>query len=137
MGWGGYSSDETNRCAHTLHALKLCLHSPAFSLTSAPPALPLAPSPRQGGYRACNRMGIESSTSPFLKITFETAAQFLIRATLHGDVDPLTSPASRIVLGRPVGVGSGACELVQRVQLKAAGGGGREGGGEAWATPGH
>lgn len=25
-----------------------------------------------GGYRACNRLGIESSTSPFLKISFET-----------------------------------------------------------------
>ena len=66
-----------------------------------------------GGYRACNRIGIEASTSPFLKISFETAASFLVSATLHGDIDPLTSPAARIVLGRPVGVGTGSIELVQ------------------------
>jgi len=66
-----------------------------------------------GGYRACNRIGIEASTSPFLKISFETAASFLVSATLHGDIDPLTSPAARIVLGRPVGVGTGSMELVQ------------------------
>jgi len=66
-----------------------------------------------GGYRACNRIGIEASTSPFLKISFETAASFLVSATLHGDIDPLTSPAARIVLGRPVGMGTGSMELVQ------------------------
>ena len=31
----------------------------------------------QGGYRACSRLGIDSSASPFLKITFETASHFL------------------------------------------------------------
>ena len=36
----------------------------------------------QGGYRACNRMGIESSVSPFLKMSFETATHFLTDATL-------------------------------------------------------
>lgn len=68
-----------------------------------------------GGYRACNRIGIEASTSPFLKISFETAASFLVAATLHGDVDPLTSPAARIVLGRPVQAGTGSMDLVQRL----------------------
>lgn len=68
-----------------------------------------------GGYRACSRIGIEASTSPFLKISFETAASFLVAATLHGDVDPLTSPASRIVLGRPVGVGTGSLDIVQQI----------------------
>ena len=71
------------------------------------------PQHAQGGYRACNRLGIEACTSPFLKISFETAASFLVSATLHGDVDALTSPAARIILGRPVGVGTGAIELVQ------------------------
>jgi DNA-directed RNA polymerase I subunit RPA1 len=73
-----------------------------------------------GGYRACNRIGIEASTSPFLKISFETAASFLVSATLHGDVDPLTSPAARIVLGRPVGVGTGSMELVQALNAVPA-----------------
>ncbi len=91
-----------------------------------PPRMPCAPtaaphhpcSHPQGGYRACNRLGIEACTSPFLKISFETAASFLVSATLHGDVDALTSPAARIVLGRPVGVGTGAIELVQDMQAR-------------------
>ncbi|GAB4821149.1 hypothetical protein N2152v2_008195, partial [Parachlorella kessleri] len=70
-----------------------------------------------GGYRACNRLGIESSTSPFLKISFETAARFLVDATLHGDIDALTSPAARIVLGQPPRVGTGAIELVQKMDV--------------------
>lgn len=82
----------------------------------APPA---SPSPPQGGYRACNRIGIEACTSPFLKISFETAASFLVSATLHGDVDSLTSPAARIVLGRPVGVGTGCLDLVQDINSSA------------------
>ncbi|KFM27291.1 DNA-directed RNA polymerase I subunit rpa1 [Auxenochlorella protothecoides] len=68
-----------------------------------------------GGYRACNRLGISASTSPFLKVTFETAASFLVSSTLHGDVDRLTSPASRIVLGQPVAMGTGAMDLVQHL----------------------
>ncbi len=58
--------------------------------------------PEQGGYRACSRLGIDCSRSPFLKISFETAAAFLTDATLHGASDDLASPASRIVLGRVV-----------------------------------
>lgn len=58
----------------------------------------------QGGYRACSRLGIDCSRSPFLKISFETAAAFLTDATLHGASDDLASPASRIVLGRVVEV---------------------------------
>eukprot|EP00201_Polytomella_parva_P014628 CAMPEP_0175069470 /NCGR_PEP_ID=MMETSP0052_2-20121109/18211_1 /TAXON_ID=51329 ORGANISM="Polytomella parva, Strain SAG 63-3" /NCGR_SAMPLE_ID=MMETSP0052_2 /ASSEMBLY_ACC=CAM_ASM_000194 /LENGTH=1785 /DNA_ID=CAMNT_0016336545 /DNA_START=347 /DNA_END=5704 /DNA_ORIENTATION=- len=69
----------------------------------------------QGGYRAMNRMGIESSVSPFLKMSFETAAHFLTDATLHGSVDALKSPASRICVGRVVELGTGAVELVQQV----------------------
>ncbi len=74
------------------------------------PAQPRAPTalssgggrPAQGGYRACSRLGIDCSRSPFLKISFETAAAFLTDATLHGVSDDLASPASRIVLGRVV-----------------------------------
>lgn len=67
----------------------------------------------QGGYRACNRMGIESSTSAFLKISFETAAHFLTQATLTGAVDALASPAARIVMGRQVQMGTGCFSLIQ------------------------
>lgn len=67
----------------------------------------------QGGYRACSRIGIESSKSTFLKITFETASHFLTDATLKGKADDLSSPASRIVLGRVVELGTGSFELHQ------------------------
>ena len=72
----------------------------------------------QGGYRAMNRMGIEASASPFLKVTFETAATFLMDATLKGQKDDLASPASRIVAGRVVDVGTGCMELIQQLKLE-------------------
>ena len=61
----------------------------------------------QGGYRACSRLGIDSNTSPFLKISFETATAFLTEATLRGAHDDLSSPAARLVLGRVVESGTG------------------------------
>ncbi|GFR43873.1 hypothetical protein Agub_g5002 [Astrephomene gubernaculifera] len=69
----------------------------------------------QGGYRACNRVGIESSVSPFLKMSFETAAHFLTDATLRGSIDDLKSPAARLCVGRVVEVGTGCVELVQEL----------------------
>ncbi|KXZ53087.1 hypothetical protein GPECTOR_8g79 [Gonium pectorale] len=69
----------------------------------------------QGGYRACNRIGIESSVSPFLKMSFETAAHFLTDATLRGSVDDLRSPAARLCVGRVVELGTGCVELVQEL----------------------
>lgn len=68
-----------------------------------------------GGYRACNRLGIETSTSPLLKMSFETAASFLISATLHGDRDPLTSASSRIVVGKPISAGTGSVDILQAI----------------------
>lgn len=62
-----------------------------------------------------NRMGIDASASPLLKVTFETAAHFLMDATLKGATDDLASPASRIVAGRVVEVGTGSCELIQKL----------------------
>ena len=66
----------------------------------------------QGGYRACNRLGIQTSTSAFLKISFETAATFLTQATLAGSHDSLQSPAARIVAGRAVQLGTGSFDLL-------------------------
>mmetsp|Transcript_21950 Transcript_21950/g.65647 ORF Transcript_21950/g.65647 Transcript_21950/m.65647 type:complete len:166 (-) Transcript_21950:607-1104(-) len=67
---------------------------------------------QQGGYRACNRMGIESSVSPFLKMSFETATHFLTDATLKGSLDDLKSPSARLCIGRVVELGTGAVELM-------------------------
>ncbi|GIL46561.1 hypothetical protein Vafri_3552 [Volvox africanus] len=71
----------------------------------------------QGGYRACSRNGIESTVSPFLKMTFETATHFLTHATLRGSVDDLKSPAARLCVGRVVELGTGSVELVQNIDL--------------------
>ena len=70
---------------------------------------------RRGGYSPCNRLGIDSSASPLLRVSFETAASFLAAATLSGEADALRSPAARIALGRPVGVGTGCFGLRQRL----------------------
>ncbi|KAL2622234.1 hypothetical protein R1flu_002439 [Riccia fluitans] len=69
----------------------------------------------QGGYRPCNRLGIYSSPSPFLKMSYETATTFLMDATLKKQSDNLTSPSSRIVLGRVVESGTGSFELLQKI----------------------
>jgi len=68
-----------------------------------------------GGYRPCNRMGIDSSTSPLLKMSFETAARFLTDASLSGSTDPLHSPAARLCVGQVAEVGTGCCDVLMEV----------------------
>lgn len=74
----------------------------------------------QGGYRACNRMGINSSASPFLKMSFETATVFLMDATLQKFSDYLESPSARIVMGRIVEMGTGSFDLLQNIDQMIA-----------------
>ena len=66
---------------------------------------------QQGEYRPCNRSGIEKSTSPFLKMSYETATAFLTESTIRGETDRLNSPSSRIVVGRTVDLGTGSFGL--------------------------
>eukprot|EP00892_Ulva_mutabilis_P000087 jgi/Ulvmu1/10079/UM006_0026.1 len=68
-----------------------------------------------GGYRGCSRHGISTCASPLLKMSFETSAAFLRDAAMTGAVDHLGSAASRIVLGQPVGLGTGAVGLQMQV----------------------
>jgi DNA-directed RNA polymerase I subunit RPA1 len=69
----------------------------------------------QGGYRPCNRMGIDSATSPLLKMSFETAARFLTDAALAGAADDLRSPAARLCVGQVAEVGTGCCDILMEV----------------------
>jgi DNA-directed RNA polymerase I subunit RPA1 len=64
-----------------------------------------------GQYRPFNRSGIDASPSPIHKMTFETTVNFLRQAALFRDSDPLRNPSARIVLGLPVGVGTGSFQL--------------------------
>ena len=66
-----------------------------------------------GDYRALNRGGIDSNTSAFQKMTFETSMQFLTSAALCGDTDWMQSPSACIVMGKPVNCGTGSFELLQ------------------------
>ncbi|KAG8857445.1 hypothetical protein FRB96_005744 [Tulasnella sp. 330] len=60
-----------------------------------------------GGYKPFNRTGIAKSSSVLLKASFETTGAFLSEATLAGDFDDLSSPASSIVMGQPPRSGTG------------------------------
>ncbi|KAJ3120697.1 hypothetical protein HK100_012688 [Physocladia obscura] len=65
----------------------------------------------EGGYKAFNRIGMNSNPSPFAQMSFETTAKFLTTATVSGDVDTLESPSARIVLGQVVRGGTGAFDV--------------------------
>jgi DNA-directed RNA polymerase I subunit RPA1 len=67
----------------------------------------------EGGYKPFNRVGIESSVSPFAKMSFETTFHFLTEAALSGDFDNLDSPSARLVMGRVVEGGTGSFEVLQ------------------------
>jgi DNA-directed RNA polymerase I subunit RPA1 len=72
----------------------------------------------QGGFKPMNRMGMEANTSPWLKMSFETCMHFLSSACEFGDIDTLKSPAARLVVGKPVGSGTGSFELLYPLASK-------------------
>ncbi|KAL7275542.1 hypothetical protein RUND412_001501 [Rhizina undulata] len=67
---------------------------------------------RGGGFTPFNRQGLRNGVSPFLKMSFETTCNFLKEAVMEGDFDDLSSPSSRIVMGKLSGVGSGAFDVM-------------------------
>lgn len=66
---------------------------------------------REGTYLAFNRQGIDSSTSAFMKMSYETTCQFLTKAVLDGEREDLESPSARIVLGKLSNVGTGSFDV--------------------------
>ncbi|KAK8455838.1 hypothetical protein SEVIR_4G227300v4 [Setaria viridis] len=72
-----------------------------------------------GGYRPMNRLGMgQFSTSPFGKMTFETATKFIVDAATHGESDSLECPSASICLGKPAKVGTGTFGLLQNLALE-------------------
>jgi len=63
-----------------------------------------------GDYKPMSRIGMRSSSSTFLQMSFETTANFLVESALSKNTDALMSPSANIVLGRPVRHGTGAFE---------------------------
>ena len=66
-----------------------------------------------GKYKPFNRIGMETNSSPFQKMSFETTIHFLRNATIAGDLDALSSPSACLVTGRVVRGGTGCFELLQ------------------------
>lgn len=66
----------------------------------------------EGKYKPFNRIGMESSSSPFQKMSFETTMHFLRGTAVSGDTDLLQSPSARLVTGRVVNGGTGCFELL-------------------------
>ena len=65
-----------------------------------------------GEYRAFNRIGMEESSSPFLKMSFETTMKYLIASALTKDTDLLNTPSSALVLGQVPKVGTGIFDIL-------------------------
>lgn len=52
-----------------------------------------------GEYRPFNRIGMQESSAPFLKMSFETTMRYLVDACVNQDTDNIKSPSSALVLG--------------------------------------
>lgn len=66
---------------------------------------------REGTYLPFNRQGVDSGTSPFMKMSFETSCKFLTKAVMDGASDTLESPSARIVTGKISKVGTGSFDV--------------------------
>jgi DNA-directed RNA polymerase beta' subunit len=64
-----------------------------------------------GGFRPMNRAGINAHGSPYLKMSFETCASFLVDALLSNEHERMVSPSARLVVGRVVDSGTGSFDL--------------------------
>ncbi|OTA95759.1 hypothetical protein M434DRAFT_393403 [Hypoxylon sp. CO27-5] len=73
---------------------------------------------RNGGFTPFNRNGLKGNVSPFTKMSFETTLAFLKDAVLDGDWDDLSTPSSRIVMGRLGKIGTGAFDVLTRAHPK-------------------
>jgi len=52
-----------------------------------------------GDYRAFNRIGMEESSSPFLKMSYETTMKYLVAASQAIEKDDMSAPSSAVVMG--------------------------------------
>lgn len=65
-----------------------------------------------GDYRAFNRIGMDESSSPFLRMSYETTMRFLVAASTTQERDDMSAPSSAIVLGQVPRVGTGMFDLI-------------------------
>lgn len=74
---------------------------------------------REGSYLAFNRQGIDSCTSSFMKMSYETTCQFLTKAVLNSDREELDSPSARLVIGKLNKAGTGSFDLLSKMPTSA------------------
>lgn len=72
---------------------------------------------REGSYLAFNRQGIDSSTSAFKKMSYETTCQFLTKAVLDNAREELDSPSAKLVIGNLSNVGTGSFDVLSKMPL--------------------
>lgn len=72
---------------------------------------------RDGTYLAFNRQGIDSSTSSFKKMSYETTCQFITKAVLNNEREQLDSPSARIVIGNLSNVGTGSFDVLTKMPI--------------------
>ena len=70
-----------------------------------------------GVYRSFNQFGMDSNSSPFQQMSFETMMKFLQSATVRSDIDTLCSPSACLVTGNVVHGGTGAFQCLQKLVL--------------------
>ena len=70
---------------------------------------------REGTYLAFNRQGIDSSTSAFMKMSYETTCQFITKSVLNGDREDIESPSANIVMGKLSNIGTGTFDLFSKL----------------------
>lgn len=75
-----------------------------------------------GDYRPFNRIGMEESSAPFLKMSFETTMKYLVNACLNQDTDNMKTPSSALVLGLVPKVGTGMFDIVDDKDVVESGG---------------
>ena len=69
----------------------------------------------RGVYSAFNRFSLTSCPSPFQKMSYETTMNFLRYACSYGQSDPIESPSARLVIGRPVRIGTDFFNLLTKL----------------------
>ncbi len=71
---------------------------------------------RTGKIRGVTRTGItKTKESVLAKASFETPLHYLVRASIRGEKDPLTSVVENVMLNQPVPVGTGLPGLVVKI----------------------
>jgi DNA-directed RNA polymerase I subunit RPA1 len=73
---------------------------------------------RSGTYIPFNRMGMRSSVSAFMKMSFETTVGALRESVSSEDREDLMNPSARLVVGNLSGVGTGSFDVLVPAEKK-------------------